>query len=37
MLLGQRGHGVNVARVNLLGDEARVAQRGDEVGGALRS
>ena len=35
MLLGQRGHGVDVARVDLLGDEARVLERGDEVGGAL--
>ena len=35
VLLGQRGHGVHVARVDLLGDEARVLERGDEVGGAL--
>ena len=35
VLLGQRGRGVDVARVDLLGDEARILERGDEVGGAL--
>ena len=35
MLLGEGRDGVDVARVDLLGDEARVAERGDELGGAL--
>jgi len=35
VLRGQGGHGVGVAGVDLLGDETRIVELGDEIGGAL--